>query len=408
MTAPVAASADPVPAPKGAGTAGSAAPRQQRLAASAATWRGLLFLLLNLPLSIIGFVWVTMVLALGAGLVVTVIGIPVLALGLQVCRVFGTIERVRARSLLGLRVDVPSRRPRRRAGGLGAMFAALADPVSWRTALYLFIRLPWGIVSFVAAVLLLTVGWVVLPAATRGLAVVDRAMIRSLLSPSEGVERRIRELEADRGALADAAAADLRRIERDLHDGAQARLVALAMGLGLAKEKLVDDPDAAARMVAEAHGEAKLALQELRDLARGIHPAILTDRGLPAALASLAARCTVPTRAAVELGSRPAAALEGIVYFTTSELLTNISKHSRADSAAVELRRLGAATLLLQVSDDGVGGADPRGGTGLAGLTGRLDALDGVLVVDSPPGGPTVVSVELPWRDADGGPGPHR
>nr|WP_235826009.1 sensor domain-containing protein [Candidatus Frankia alpina] len=272
MTAPVAASADPVPAPKGAGTAGSAAPRQQRLAASAATWRGLLFLLLNLPLSIIGFVWVTMVLALGAGLVVTVIGIPVLALGLQVCRVFGTIERVRARSLLGLRVDVPSRRPRRRAGGLGAMFAALADPVSWRTALYLFIRLPWGIVSFVAAVLLLTVGWVVLPAATRGLVAVDRAMIRSLLSPSEGVERRIRELEADRGALADAAAADLRRIERDLHDGAQARLVALAMGLGLAKEKLVDDPDAAARMVAEAHGEAKLALQELRDLARGIHP----------------------------------------------------------------------------------------------------------------------------------------
>ncbi|WP_422615057.1 sensor histidine kinase, partial [Frankia torreyi] len=376
-----------------------------RLAAGAATWRGVLFLLLNLPLGIIGFVCVTTALALGAGLVVTVIGIPVLAFGLQLCRVLGTIERVRARWLLGLRIGAPSRRPRRRAGGLGSMFAALADPVSWRTALYLFIRLPWSIISFVAAVLLLTVGWVVLPSATRGLVAVDRAMIRGLLSPSEGVERRIRELEADRGALADSAAADLRRIERDLHDGAQARLVALAMGLGLAKEKLADDPDAAAQMVAEAHGEAKLALQELRDLARGIHPAILTDRGLPAALTSLAARCTVPTRAAVELSSRPAPALEGIVYFTASELLTNISKHSQASAATIELRRPDRASLLLRVSDDGVGGADPRCGTGLAGLTGRLDAIDGTLVVDSPPGGPTLVSVALPWRDATDDPG---
>ncbi|EIV93374.1 sensor histidine kinase [Frankia sp. QA3] len=412
MTAPVvAASADPVPAPEGAGSVGptgSDAPRQQRLAAGAATWRGVLFLLLNLPLGIIGFVWVTTMLALGVGLVVTVIGIPVLAVGLRLGRVFGTIERARARWLLGLRIGAPSRPPRRRADGLGSMFAALADPVSWRTALYLFIRLPWSIISFVAAVLLVTVGWVVLPWATRGLVAVDRAMIRGLLSPSDAVERRIRELEADRGTLADSATADLRRIERDLHDGAQARLVALAMGLGLAKEKLAHDPDAAARMVAEAHGEAKLALQELRDLARGIHPAILTDRGLPAALASLAARCTVPTRATVELASRPAAALEGIVYFTASELLTNISKHSQASAAAVELRRLDDTSLLLQVSDNGVGGADPRGGTGLAGLTGRLDAIDGALVVDSPPGGPTLVSVALPWRDAADDPGSGR
>jgi signal transduction histidine kinase len=408
VTAPVAATADSTPTPEGAGSAEAAAPGRQWLAAGAATWRGVLFLLLNLPLGIIGFVCVTTALALGAGLVVTVIGIPVLAFGLQLCRVLGTIERVRARWLLGLWIDAPSRRPRRRAGGLGSMFAALADPVSWRTALYLFIRLPWSIISFVAAVLLLTVGWVVLPSATRGLVAVDRAMIRGLLSPSEGVERRIRELEADRGTLADSAAADLRRIERDLHDGAQARLVALAMGLGLAKEKLADDPDAAALMVAEAHGEAKLALQELRDLARGIHPAILTDRGLPAALASLAARCTVPTRAAVELTGRPAAALEGIVYFTASELLTNISKHSQASAATIELRRPDGASLLLRVSDNGVGGADPRCGTGLAGLNGRLGAIDGTLVVDSPPGGPTLVSVALPWRDATDGPGAGR
>ncbi|SNQ46869.1 Signal transduction histidine kinase [Frankia canadensis] len=375
--------------------------RPARLAAGGATWRGLLFLLLNLPLGLVGFVFVTTMLALGVGLAVTVIGLPVLAVGLWVCRGFGAVERARARWLLGLRIPAPSRPPRRRVDGLGATFAALGDPVAWRHALYLFIRLPWSIISFVAALVLVTVGWVVLPWATRALVAVDRAMIRGLLSPSESVERRIRELEGDRGTLVDSAAADLRRIERDLHDGAQARLVTLAMGLGMAKEKLADDPHAAAQMVAEAHGEAKLALQELRDLARGINPAILTDRGLPAALVSLAARCTVPTRAAVTLDSRPAAAVETMLYFAASELLTNISKHSRAEAATVELRRVdGGATLVLEVGDNGVGGVDPRGGSGIAGLTERVDAVDGTLVVDSPPGGPTLVSVTVPWRES--------
>ncbi len=168
------------------------------------------------------------------------------------------------------------------------------------------------------------------------------------------MERRIAELESDRGVVVDTAAADLRRIERDLHDGAQARLVNLAMGLGLAKEKLLEDPDAAAAMVDEAHGEVKLALQELRDLARGIHPAVLTDRGLDAALSSVASRCTVPVKVTVDLAERPAAAIEGIAYFTVSELLQNVSKHSRAKSATVEVWR-SSDRLLIQVGDDGRG-----------------------------------------------------
>jgi signal transduction histidine kinase len=198
--------------------------------------------------------------------------------------------------------------------------------------------------------------------------------------------------------VVDTAAADLRRIERDLHDGAQARLVNLAMGLGLAKEKLLEDPDSAAAMVAEAHGEVKLALQELRDLARGIHPAVLTDRGLDAALSSVASRCTVPVKVTADLESRPAAAIEGIAYFTVSELLQNISKHSGARSASVDVWRA-EDRLLIQVWDDGRGGARLDGGSGMRGLADRLGAVDGLFVVDSPPGGPTTVTAELPWRD---------
>jgi len=203
--------------------------------------------------------------------------------------------------------------------------------------------------------------------------------------------------------VVDAAAADLRRIERDLHDGAQARLVNLAMGLGLAKEKLLEDPDAAAAMVEEAHGEVKLALQELRDLARGIHPAVLTDRGLDAALSSVASRCTVPVKVTVDLDTRPAEAVEGIAYFTVSELLQNVSKHSGASQASVDVWRSGDR-LMLQVVDDGRGGARPDAGSGLRGLAERLDAVDGLFVVDSPEGGPTTVTAELPWRDRGGAP----
>ncbi|MDQ1009040.1 signal transduction histidine kinase [Streptomyces sp. V4I23] len=230
----------------------------------------------------------------------------------------------------------------------------------------------------------------------RALTGVDRLMVAGLLGPSR-LATRVVELESDRGVVVDTAAADLRRIERDLHDGAQARLVALAMDLGLAKEKLSEDPQAAARMVDEAHGEVKVALRELRDLARGIHPAVLTDRGLDAALSAVASRCAVPVTVEVDLDRRPAAAIEGIAYFTVSELLQNVSKHARATRASVGVWR-SQDRLMLQVTDDGRGGAAPAAGSGLAGLADRLGAVDGILAVDSPAGGPTTVTAELPWR----------
>ncbi|WP_030345325.1 sensor histidine kinase [Streptomyces sp. NRRL S-1022] len=370
-----------------------------RPAYDAHTWKEIAHLLLNLPVAVSGFVYALTVLVTGGALTLTAIGLPLLALSLLGARQLGKLERARARKLLGVRVAEPSPLPIARGGGaMQRLWMALKDPVGWRTLLYDAIRLPWGILTFCTVLISLFVLWPVLPYLARAMANLDRAMVRGLLSPSDELERRIAELESDRGIVVDTAAADLRRIERDLHDGAQARLVNLAMGLGLAKEKLLEDPDTAAAMVDEAHGEVKLALQELRDLARGIHPAVLTDRGLDAALSSIASRCTVPVKVTVDLPARPAEAIEGIAYFTVSELLQNVSKHSGARTAAVEVWRT-ADRLMLQVRDDGRGGARLDGGSGMRGLADRLGAVDGLFVVDSPAGGPTVVTAELPWRD---------
>uniref|UniRef100_UPI0038D4FC78 sensor histidine kinase n=1 Tax=Streptomyces scabiei TaxID=1930 RepID=UPI0038D4FC78 len=255
-----------------------------RFAFGGQTWREIAHLLANLPCALLGFVYVTTVLFTSAFLTLTVIGFPLLAAALMGARQLGRLERMRARGLLKVRVDEPSPLPfrgkGRRAdeGFVAQVWMSVKDPVGWRSMLYELIRMPWAVATFVITLTGLFVAWPVLPFIVRGLTNVDRAMVRSLLSPSDELERRIAELESDRGVVVDTAAADMRRIERDLHDGAQARLVNLAMGLGLAKEKLLEDPDAAATMVEEAHGEVKLALQELRDLARGIHPAVLTDR----------------------------------------------------------------------------------------------------------------------------------
>ncbi|MEU7043928.1 sensor domain-containing protein [Streptomyces varsoviensis] len=413
------------------------------------TWREFLHLLLNLPIAVVGFSYAIVMLTAGAGLLVTFVGVPVLAAGLAGCRALGAVERTRARVLL--RLDVASPEPLRpakgRSGPTAWLGALLKSGVSWRHLLYALLHLPWAMASFVTSLMLWAMGWAVFlypayqwmyprywgqpgmqlygdgdgtafyldnpfeiavtsaiglvvvlgtPWVIRGLAQVDRLLVLGLLGPSR-MAYRVTELESDRVVVVDTAAADLRRIERDLHDGAQARLVALAMDLGLAKEKLLEDPEAAARMVDEAHGEVKIALQELRDLARGIHPAILTDRGLGPALSALASRCTVPVTVDVDLASRPAAAIEGSAYFTVSELLQNISKHSGARTANVDVWR-SQDRLMLQVRDDGRGGASTERGGGLAGLAERLDAVDGLLVVDSPAGGPTVITAELPWR----------
>jgi len=375
----------------------------RRFAYDRHTWKEIAHLLANLPVSLVGFTYVVTVLFTGAFLTLTVIGFPLLAAGLMGARQLGKLERGRARGLLGVRVDEPSPLPLRgRSGFFAQLWMSLKDPVGWRTVLYEFMRLPWGVVTFTVTLVSLFVLWPVLPYIARGLANADRAMVRGLLSPSDELERRIAELESDRGVVVDTAAADLRRIERDLHDGAQARLVNLAMGLGLAKEKLLEGraDETVAAMVDEAHGEVKLALQELRDLARGIHPAVLTDRGLDAALSSVASRCTVPVKVTADLPTRPAAAIEGIAYFTVSELLQNVSKHSGARSASVDVWR-SDDRLLIQVWDDGRGGASLDGGTGMAGLADRLGAVDGLFIIDSPVGGPTTITAELPWRDRE-------
>lgn len=370
-------------------------------------WREVLFLLANLPTSLVGFVLTVTGVVLGGGLIFTVIGFWVLAGALFAIRGYGGVERALARSLLG--EDIPEPLPvgagrEHRTSVWRRTFDVLSDGLAWRTALYLFIKLPWSIFAFTITVVSLVVLWPLLPWMVRGLSTVDRMLAASLLAPAD-LSQRVRELEQDRGTVVDSAAADLRRIERDLHDGAQARLVALAMDLGLAKEKLSEDPEAAAKMVGDAHGEVKLVLQELRDLARGIHPAVLTDRGLDAALSSVATRCTVPGGVRVnadlpsgsDRASRPDSAVEGIAYFTVSELLTNVSKHAQARTATVDAWRVDDR-LMLQVRDDGQGGAVESHGGGLAGLAERVRAVDGVFVVNSPVGGPTTVTVELPWR----------
>ncbi|MFF8646736.1 sensor histidine kinase [Streptomyces griseoluteus] len=412
----------------------------------ARTWRELGYALTGLPVAVALFVWTVTMISLGAGLLVTFVGVPVLALALVGCRGFGALERARAGALLKVRVAAPEPLTPSGPGPLPWLGAVLRSGSSWRHLVYALVHFPWAVFSFSVAISFWTYGWALLtyplwfwvfpmwagqggiqlygddhhsvyldnpfeitatalvglvftlltPWVLRGLTTVDGLLVRGLLGPSR-LTARVEELESDRGVVVDTAAADLRRIERDLHDGAQARLVNLAMGLGLAKEKLHHDPETAARMVEEAHGEVKTALKELRDLARGIHPAVLTDRGLDAALSAIATRCTVPVTLTVDLPTRPAPAIEGITYYTASELLQNISKHSHAHHATLDLWHT-PHHLMLQIRDDGIGGADAGRGTGLAGLAERLDAVDGVLVIDSPPGGPTVITAELPWR----------
>jgi signal transduction histidine kinase len=243
---------------------------------------------------------------------------------------------------------------------------------------------------------LLAAPWVM-----RGFVNVDRLMIQALLGP-DPTAARLRTLEQARTQTVDASAATLRRIERDLHDGTQAQLVALAMRLGMAKEKLEGaddlDLDRVRELVDEAHRGAKEAIAELRDIARGIHPPAL-DIGLEGALATLAARSAVPTGLTVELRARPTPAIEAIAYFCVAELLANVAQHAHASRATVSCNQQGT-WLRLVVRDDGRGGAEVSrlgsSSSGLAGLTDRVHAVDGRLTLVSPPGGPTVVTVDLP------------
>jgi signal transduction histidine kinase len=234
------------------------------------------------------------------------------------------------------------------------------------------------------------------PCATAGVAALDARAARALLGPSRAdvLEHRVEHLTQTRAGVVDAADAERRRLERDLHDGTQQRLVSLAMNLGMARAQATT-ADEARLAIAEAHEEAKAALLELRHLIRGLHPAVLEDRGLDAALSGVAARMPVPVRLTVDLPRRPPPVTEAVAYFVVSEALANIAKHAQASQAEVFVQRVGDRLHLI-ISDDGVGGADPARGTGLSGLARRASSVDGTFDIASPPGGPTLITVDLP------------
>src|SRR5512132_1589156 len=419
--------------------------RALRAPFEARTWKETIHLLLNMPFGIATFTIIVTGFALGFGMLITLVGIPILIGMLYVSRAMGTVERVRAGLLLDLDVPRPYRPDPPRDKWWRPFVSRATDPATWTEIVYHLPLLPVGGITFAVTLTFWTTalallflpayawalpenaqvvdswvrltfdtapnvvgvglpgdGWVIdtpveyalvsligfalvllTPWVVRGLATGNRYLVRGMLG--RDMTARVQELTASRSAAVDLAAEDRRRIERDLHDGVQQRLVSLAMDLGRAKE-LVDD----------AHEEAKRAITEVRDLARGIHPAVLTDRGLDAALSALAARSPVPVEVSVDIAKRPPASTEAAAYFVVSEALANVAKHSKATKSHVTVRRADDGWLTIQVQDDGVGGAAIVEGSGLAGLRDRVGALDGELHLLSPEGGPTVLMVEIP------------
>jgi signal transduction histidine kinase len=426
-----------------AGT-GSAAVRGSPLIAaarpvvSARTWLAVMHLLSGWVIGLAAFIVIAAGLPLGiALLVVAFAGVPVLWAVLLLCAQFARAERRRFAVLLGAQIPAPAA-DQRQGSRWSRFWRRFSARDTWKQFLYALLRLPlavveavivlvwWGVAlsalalpgydrllprggmfgsssvpvprSYAAAAVIAAGGLILLlaaPQVTRGLAAADTLVARFLLGPArKQLRARIGELERSRARMVDSAEAERRRIERDLHDGAQQRLVALAMDLGRAKARFADDPDAARAIVDQAHAEAKEALAELRNLVRGVHPPVLTDRGLDAALSGLAALSPVPVTVRVDVAARPPASVEAIAYFVVAEALTNVAKHARASRALVSVERRGD-TLGVTIRDDGGGGADPRG-QGLSGLADRVAGVDGRLSVDSPAGGGTVIDVELP------------
>ncbi len=415
------------------------------------------YAVIGLPLGIAGFVITVATLGAFGYLSVTIVGLPLIAASTLIVRGMGAVNRGLARRILGLQVAAPAPfRPR--PGFIGWIRSGLTDTAGWRARAYLLLKFPVAVAGFVVAVVcwvaglgyllapliwalglskvmirtngvashvainygsfafdtwprtwLLTAQGVLLvllaPWAVRSVLTLDRRLIYGLLGPTSLTER-VRDLERTRAHAVDDSAAQLRSIERDLHDGAQAQMVAVAMKLGLAKEKLGggdgavrpegSEPDVkrALELVAAAHHTATEAINELRDLARGIHPAVL-DNGLDAALATLAARSAVPVELIVDVPDRPSPSIETIAYFCAAELLTNVAKHSGARRAVLEAVHV-PGMLRVRVTDDGAGGASLDAGGGLRGLAERVRTVDGRLELSSPTGGPTMVTVELP------------
>lgn len=373
----------------------------------------------------------------GAVLVpVALSGIPLLWLGLMLTDGAAALERRRIEGATGVRVEAPVHRRRTR------WYSGLLDPDRWRAVLYLLVQPLWGVVA--GCLLLGLLSWalaaaglpfygrsvqtfpgtllpgrpglvlacligvallVVVPLLAALLIRVSLALAGALLGPSrsaveDALNARVHDLASSRHAVVDSVEAERQRIERDLHDGPQQRLVALSMGVGLARRRLEHDPAGAAELLDEVQATTRQAMAEMRQVARGIHPPVLTDRGLDAALSALAASSPVPTRVRVDLPVRPSPTLAAIAYFCVSEALTNAAKHAQATQVQVEVHTVDA-DLCVQVTDDGVGGAGTdTAGTGLRGLADRARAVDGALHLSSPPGGPTTVTVRLPLTPA--------
>ena len=286
--------------------------------------------------------------------------------------------------------------------GIAAGMAAICWAAPALAITYLIVGAPSAATAAVSCagsiVLLFTAPWL-----AQRVARVDETLARALLGPSRSEELalKLESLTKSRAAIVAATDAERRRIERDLHDGAQQRLVSLAMNLGMARERFSDMPDPLRQVITEAHDEALLALSEVREFIRGLHPAVLNDRGLDAALSGLAARAPLPVRITVDMPQPAAPSIEAVAYFIVSEAITNVVKHARATQAEVTVSREGDL-LRIAVADNGVGGAvlsgtrDHDGGSGLSGLMQRAASVDGTLTIDSPPGGPTLISAELP------------
>jgi signal transduction histidine kinase len=403
------------------------------------TWASLGHVTVGMIVTTVTFTLVVTAVAVSFGLLFALlIGIPFLGLTLLMTQGLGAFDRARYRLFLGEEIaspHVPVKgnawvwfRKRVLSGAAWkevlwflltwpltlAAFVIVISLASWSVALVVLPayidRLPNDTASFgrlrihqgssfgVAVVGLL--GLVLVPWIARGWTALDATMARFMLGPNAktaALQSRVENLTFTRAATVDAADAERRRIERDLHDGAQQRLVALAMSLGMASDKMDSDPSTAKLMVADAHQEAKKAVAELRDLARGIHPVSLSDRGLAGALPGLAARCPVPVEVTVDIDDRPLPAIEGIAYFVVSECLTNMVKHADATTGWVTAKRVGDR-LVVEVRDNGMGGAIVKPGGGLSGLQDRVASVDGTLSVFSAPAGSTTVTAILPCR----------
>lgn len=334
----------------------------------------------------------------GGVLVVVWVGLVLLVVAIPALRWFADQQRTIASRVLGVEIPRPYR-PLPPGGPLARLRAIVSDPMTWRDLLWLWwsISLGW-VLSLLVVVLLVAVvtgfiWWYGVGPILWIRSVVDRALLS--YGTTERLEQRVQVLTRTRADAVDHSAAELRRLERDLHDGTQARLVSLSMSLGIAETLFETDPEAAARMVGEARNTTTAAIGELRSVVRGIHPPVLADRGLDGGVRALALDMAVPVEVSGSIPGRPPAPVESAVYFAIAECLANATKHAEPEHAWIVLEHRDGR-LRAVVGDDGRGGADPRQGTGMLGVMRRLAAFDGTMSVSSPADGPTIVTLEVP------------